>query len=196
MKGVEQAKAELNDSVSKGDTFLEFINEFPPIDNSLDDEEDRPVLDGSAVVEDLRLNDESQRFMNQEIVKFEAGALVSAVRSGSFETVSDYAVIKEVNNESIILEDPGFKDVHFIRDNLVQFIPSVISNKPVSERAAKRHLEPKYAWLELENISGFQNIENLLFADIPTLNYYKRDLKTQFPGGYIFKLRRFYPYSS
>lgn len=189
IKGLELAKAELNDSVSKGETFLEFINEFPPLETDLDPDLDKVILDGSAVVEDLNLNDEALRFMSPEIVNFEKGALVSIVPSGnSFETVSDYAIIKEIQNEAIILESPGFKDIHFIRDNLVQFIPSVISTQSIDERSAKRHLMPDYAWLELENISGFQNLDNLLFSDISSLNYFKRDLKTQFPGSYIYAL--------
>ena len=56
----KKLKLNLNDSISKGDTFLEFINEFPPLDNSLDDDE-KPILDGSAVVEDLDLNEEAHK---------------------------------------------------------------------------------------------------------------------------------------
>lgn len=189
VQGQEIAQAELNDSLSPGDTFLEFINEFPPLDADIEDE-NKQVLDGSAVVEDLQLDNANNRFQSQEIVNFEKDALVSVVSESNFDTVSDFAIIKEVANEAIVLEKPAFKEPHFIRDRLVQFIPAVISTESIDERSAKRYLEPEYAWLELENISGFQNLTNLLFAQIPSLNYFKRNEKNQYPGGYIADLNQ------
>ena len=189
IQGIEEARVELQDSVSEGDVFLEFINEFPVLEDLADEE--KLVLTGDAVVEDLELSNEENPLMNPNINKFETGALVSVIAPGRFETASDYGFIKKINNESIIIEEPGFRDLHFIRDILVQFIPAVISNTSVDEDDAKSHLEPNYAWLELENLSGFQNLENLLFTNIPSLNYFKRNLSNQFPGGYIYELDEF-----
>jgi hypothetical protein len=192
IKGLESASAILQDSIVKGDSFIEFRDEFSL--NNRDEEDDDKTkikLDGSAVVESFDLQGVTSFTETRLLQNFKKSSFVSIISSGSFETLTDFAYVKEVNGNVISLEPPGFKQPHFIRDRFIQFTPAVISTETISEDDAELHLTPSYSWLSLENINGFQKLTNIVFADLPFLNYFKRNPKDQSPGAYIAKLTAF-----
>lgn len=191
IKGIESASAILQDSIVKGDSFIEFRDEFSLNKRDEEDDETKIKLDGSAVVESFHLQNVTSFSGTRLLQNFKKSSFVSIISSGSFETLTDFAYVKEVNGNVISLEPPGFKQPHFIRDRFVQFTPAVISTEAISEQDAELHLTPNYSWLSLENINGFQKLTNIVFADIPFLNYFKRNPKDQSPGGYIAKLTTF-----
>jgi hypothetical protein len=190
IKGLESASAILQDSIVKGDSFIEFRDEFS-LNNKDEDDETKIKLDGSAVVESFDLQGVTSFTGTRLLQNFKKSSFVSIISSGSFETLTDFAYVKEVNGNVISLEPPGFKQPHFIRDRFVQFTPAVISTEAISEQDAELHLTPNYSWLSLENINGFQKLTNIVFADLPFLNYFKRNSKDQSPGGYIAKITAF-----
>jgi hypothetical protein len=190
IKGLESASAILQDSIVKGDSFIEFRDEFS-LNNKDEDDETKIKLDGSAVVESFDLQNVTSFTGTRLLQNFKKSSFVSIISSGSFETLTDFAYVKEVNGNVISLEPPGFKQPHFIRDRFIQFTPAVISTETISEDDAELHLTPSYSWLSLENINGFQKLTNIVFADLPFLNYFKRNSKDQSPGGYIEKITAF-----
>lgn len=191
IKGLESASAILQDSIVKGDSFIEFRDKFSLNNRDEEDDKTKIKLDGSAVVESFDLQSVTSFTERKLLQNFKKSSFVSVISSGSFETLTDFAYVKEVNDNVISLEPPGFKQPHFIRDRFVQFTPSVISTEAISEKDAELHLTPNYSWLTLENINGFQKLTNIVFADLPFLNYFKRNSKDQSPGGYIAKLTAF-----
>jgi hypothetical protein len=191
IKGLESASAILQDSIVKGDSFIEFRDEFSLNNRDEEDDETKIKLDGSAVVESFDLQGVTSFSGTRLLQNFKKSSFVSIISSGSFETLTDFAYVKEVNGNVISLEPPGFKQPHFIRDRFVQFTPAVISTEAISEQDAELHLTPNYSWLSLENINGFQKLTNIVFADLPFLNYFKRNSKDQSPGGYIAKITAF-----
>ena len=190
IKGLESASAILQDSIIKGDSLIEFRNEFS-LNDQEEEDETKLKLDGSAVIESFDLQNVTSFIGTNLLQNFKKSSFVSVISSGYFETLTDFAYVKEVNGNLISLEAPGFKKPHFIRDRFVQFTPAVINTESISEKDAELHLTPNYAWLSLENINGFQKLTNVLFADLPFLNYFKRNPKDQSPGGYIAKITAF-----
>lgn len=190
IKGIEQASVVLQESLAKGDLILEFEDEFSLVNKASEEEENKqPELDGSAVVEAFDIN-KATAFRNL-IQNFTKQSMLTVLNPSSFSTVTDFAYVKDLKPNTIILGEPGFKGPHFLRERLVQFIPAVLSDKNIDEREAADHLIPNYALLTLNSVNSFQKITNVLFADTPFLNYFKRDVKDQSPGGHTFKMTPF-----
>lgn len=192
IRGFESASAILQESIVAGDSVLEFDDEFKLI-NKDEEEKNKNKLDGSAVVEkfDVINANSFSSSANRLLQNFQKASFVAVLNPNSFSTLTDFAYIKEVSSDYILLDPPGFKESHFIRERLVQFLPAVISTESIDQRDAELHLQPNYAWLSLENINGFQKLTNVLFTEIPLLNYFKRNPKDQSPGGYIAKMTPF-----
>jgi hypothetical protein len=185
--GQQTAGIVLEDSSSAGQTIFEFDNPNDRIIQNRNEEEDeRYRLNDSAVVEDLGLDKNNQQQdgenkQNPNVVDFKPGSYVSVINPTDLEPVDDFAFIDSVDGNLIYLKKPAFEEAHFSRDQLVQYVPAVISTQEINEREAQQHIEPIYAWLKVADVYGMTKFSNIFYDNIAHLNYFKRDPNYKVP---------------
>ena len=110
---------------------------------------------GSAVVEDFGLGLDAQIPSGKG---FEEGGIIAINSSQRGSGFSDYAIVQTMSSNTITVEEPGFQQGHFVGDEVVQFIPAVISPFELNERDASRSLNPPGAAVRFTGQTGFDYV--------------------------------------
>jgi len=89
---------------------------------------------------------------------FVEGSFVTAYMAGREIEMLDYGIISSLGNNTINLIPPGLMDFHYEDDEVFQFVPPVISNEPIQDDIAERHLVPKDFAITIPGAANFRNL--------------------------------------
>ncbi|MCE2929096.1 MAG: hypothetical protein LW817_05655 [Candidatus Caenarcaniphilales bacterium] len=142
IEGQLEAQTKLRDYTSTGDKEIPVEGESPEdLDTrarSEDDDAPRSPI-GSAVIEELGLGKKDKSPASKG---FTTGGIVSIVSQNRSNSYSDFGFVESMGPDYIVVREPGFQESHFTGDELIQFIPAVITPEELSERDAQRSLDP------------------------------------------------------
>ncbi|MDA1020518.1 MAG: hypothetical protein O2962_03100 [Cyanobacteria bacterium] len=157
IEGLLQASTFLEESSTSEDTVIQVEGEDPNDVNIFDSRSElnqTPLVPtGKAVIENLGLG---KKLNNPEGKGFSSGGIIAINSSKTGSNFSDYAIVKSSGSNTIEVTEPGFKNGHFTGDEVVQFIPALISPEELNDREAARSLNPPGAFV---NITGQTNFE-------------------------------------
>ncbi len=175
--GIEQARSRLEEPYSSGDlnVILEKPEELKNSEfQSRNDEDAKPALNptGNAVVEQFGFN---PQYDSLSAKGFLEGSFVSVSSSRGGRDGNDYAVIDKIKGYSLQIKEPGFQNGYFYGDEIVQFIPSVISPENISDRDALKYLEPANSSITIQGRESFEYVFNTRFDRI--INWASNDFE-------------------
>ncbi len=140
IKGMQEAIGTLFEASSSGDLEI-FIEDPRPDANAFNLSGDKQPIapSGSAIIEDLWF---PTRDTSPSGRGFKADHIVAIVPAGGKSKFSDYAIIDSVGSKQLYLKEPGFEEPHYLNDEVIQFIPSLITPYGLSEQDSERFLYP------------------------------------------------------
>lgn len=149
------AETHLEESSSSGDITIVVEGEDPK-DLEFQKKDRPPVPTGEAVIEDLGF---TQGFFRDPASKnFSPGGYVTIVSpSGTYEE-SDYGIVESLGSNTITIKEPGFQQPHFRNDEVIQFIPSLITPYTITKRDAERFLKPPSSYINKEGNEKFKHV--------------------------------------
>lgn len=159
IQGKQEAQTRLEEPSSIGDTVLIVEGKSPDSDffqNRIDADNAPLRPTGIAVVEDLGL---SLIPDSPQAKGFSPGGFItvnSSRRAG--EGFSDFAILESSGSNTLTLKAPGLKNGHFLGDEVIQFIPAVITPEEISEREAQRSLNPPGAYVNIPGSTNFEKV--------------------------------------
>ncbi len=180
IRGYQEAIATMFEASGSGD--LEIVVEDPRPDSNAFDLSDLvtpPMPSGSAVVEDAWFNIKDPSPSGRG---FKAGHIVAIIPAGGKSKFSDYAIVDTVGASSIFVREPGFEESHYLNDEIVQFIPSIITPYGISEQDSERFLFPVASHI---SVPGKTKLEYVLGTPLETLADWSDGIstKTSVPSG-------------
>ncbi len=159
ISGLLQAQTTLEESSSTGDTVIRVVGTDPnqALFAGRNDENRPPLIPkGSAVIENLGLGLDPNTPKGQGFTPGSIVAINSSRRGG--QEYSDYSILKAMGGNTVTVSEPGFKNSHFLGDELVQFIPAVICPEELNERDTQRNLDPPGSFINLPGKTGFDYV--------------------------------------
>lgn len=158
IEGLLEASTFLEESVSSGDSIIRVEGINPDDLNVFDSREDldaRPLVPtGGAVIENLGLGINKNNPLGKG---FKPGGIIAINSSKTGSVYNDYSIVKESGSNTITV-DPGFKNGHFSGDEVVQFIPALISPDELNDRDAARSLNPPGAMVSIPGQLSFDYV--------------------------------------
>ena len=111
---------------------------------------------GAAVIENLGLGIDPNTPKGKGFMPGSIIAINSSRRGG--QEYSDYAILQTTGGNNMVVKAPGFKNSHFLGDEVIQFIPAVISPDELNERDAQRGLDPPGSFINLGGRTAFDYV--------------------------------------
>jgi hypothetical protein len=158
VEGMLEAITRLVEPYSFGDLELIVEGKDPDQDDFRSrEEENRPpsAISGSAVIEDLGfgVRDESPSSKG-----FKPGGIISITSSSRNNSFTDFGFVQSLGPNSIKVKEPGFQGNHFPGDDVTQFLPAIITPEPLSERDARKNLDPPGAVVRMDGKTSFEYV--------------------------------------
>ncbi len=181
IRGFQEALGTLFEPSSSGD--LEIVIEDPRPENSAfnlpGDTSAPPMPSGAAIIEDLWFK---TRDTSPSGRGFKPDHIVAIVPAGAKSKFSDYAIVDQVGAKEIFVKYPGFEEPHYINDEIIQFIPSIISPYGLSEQDADRFLVPASSHI---SVLAKTRLDYVLATPLKTLGEWTGAIstETQVPDG-------------
>lgn len=164
--GFEQASTTLNEGSGSEDTEIVVIGPTKEELERLREDflrDKPPAPTGSAVIEDLGIG---LPFDTPKNRGFRKGGLIAILAPTTGTTFSDFGYIKSIGTNTITIEEPGFEFAHFQNDQVVQFLPSVISPHGINRIEAERHLVPSASFIPIPKSERFDIVFGTRVEDI------------------------------
>ncbi len=159
ISGKSQAMTNLVESSSSGDTTIEVTGVDPALalfSGRDDDKRPRLMPTGAAVIENLGLGIDPNTPKGKGFIPGGIVAINSSRRGG--QEYSDYAILQTTGGNNLVVKEPGFKNSHFLGDEVVQFVPAVITPDELNERDAQRALDPPGSFINLSGRTAFDYV--------------------------------------
>lgn len=159
VSGATQALTNLVESSSSGDTTIEVTGVDPAqaLFAGRDDNKRPPLMPtGAAVIENLGLGIDPNTPKGKGFTPGSIIAINSSRRGG--QEYSDYSILKATGGNTLTVKSPGFQNSHFLGDEVIQFIPSVITPDELNERDAQRGLDPPGSFINLTGKTAFDYV--------------------------------------
>jgi hypothetical protein len=165
IRGQEQARTVLTESVSRGDKIIqvEGINRDDKFFDKQADEKDIVLTPtGGAVIEKFNF---SVNNLSPAGRGFTVGSIVAVSPPSGRPDFTDFSIIESLGDESITVQEP-FQQSHFLNDDVVQFLPSVITPEGINERQAQIHLRPETSHIKMDGKEDFEYIFGCRLEDL------------------------------
>jgi hypothetical protein len=156
IRGYQEAVATLFEAVASGDE--ELLIEDPRSGTNgfnLPNANQPAIPTGNAVVEDIWFKG---RDASPGGKGFKAGHIVAVIPAGGKSKFSDYAIIDSIGAKQIFVKQPAFEESHYENDEIVQFIPSVITPFGISEQDSERFLQPLGSHISVPGKTGLNYV--------------------------------------
>lgn len=186
VQGVLEAATILDESSTSGDTVI-FVVGADPYQEEFESREDqsRPIPTGDAVVEDFNFSQEKN---SPQAKGFKPGGLIAIVSTNRGSGYSDATFVESLGPQSITVAEPGFKNSHYVGDEVIQFTPSIITPEEISDRESERSLDPPGSFVNLPGKTNFDyvfrtNLDKIMeWADATDDTSVPSDLRTEVDG--------------